>query len=146
MANGERFRAMISPSANVVTTARELARFYMCLANGGSLDGTEVWRPDTVRRATAEQSYYELDFTLGGQMRWGVGVMLGDRASIFGLRSEACFGHLGFTNILGWADPERKLGVAVLNSGKPFLSPYAAQLATVAQAITNAFAAKRRAL
>ena len=29
---------------------------------------------------------------------------------------------IGFTNILGWADPERRLGVAILNSGKPVVS------------------------
>lgn len=33
------------------------------------------------------------------------------------------FGHLGFTNILGWADPERSLSGALITSGKPVLYP-----------------------
>ena len=33
-------------------------------ANGGALDGTRVFDPRTIRRATSEQSYYEIDFTL----------------------------------------------------------------------------------
>jgi len=31
------------------------------------------------------------------------------------------FGHLGFTNMLGWADPERAISGALLTSGKPIL-------------------------
>jgi CubicO group peptidase (beta-lactamase class C family) len=121
-ANGAAFRKAIVPAGNVVTTARELSRLYMCLANGGELDGTRVFEPKTIRRATSEQSYYEIDLTLGAPARWGLGIMLGGPLSLFGLATPEAFGHLGFTNILGWADPERRIGVAILNSGKPVVS------------------------
>jgi CubicO group peptidase (beta-lactamase class C family) len=121
-ANGAAFRTAIVPAGNVVTTAEELSRFYMCLASGGELDGARVFESKTIRRATSEQSYYEIDLTLGEPSRWGLGIMLGGPLSLFGLATPEAFGHLGFTNILGWADPERRLGVGILNSGKPVLS------------------------
>jgi CubicO group peptidase (beta-lactamase class C family) len=121
-ANGTAFRTAVVPAGNVVTTARELSRLYMCLANGGALDGAHVFEQKTIRRATSEQSYYEIDLTLGAPARWGLGLMLGGPLSLFGFATPQAFGHLGFTNILGWADPERRIGVAILNSGKPVVS------------------------
>ena len=127
------------PAGNVVTTADELSRFYMTLANGGALDGTSVFDPKTIRRATSEQSYYEIDFTLGAPLRWGLGVMLGGPVSLFGVGTQHAFGHLGFTNILGWGDPDRRIGVALLNSGKPMLSLGALPLAKLVFQISRAF-------
>jgi CubicO group peptidase (beta-lactamase class C family) len=49
-------------------------------------------------------------------------MMLGGPLSLFGIATPHAFGHLGFMNILSWADPERRLGVAILNSGKPVVS------------------------
>jgi CubicO group peptidase (beta-lactamase class C family) len=43
--------------------------------------------------------------------------------SLYGLDTEHAFGHLGFTNIVGWADPERQLAGAILTSGKPLIYP-----------------------
>jgi CubicO group peptidase (beta-lactamase class C family) len=43
--------------------------------------------------------------------------------SLYGLDTQHAFGHLGFTNILAWADPERATSVAVINSGKPIVYP-----------------------
>src|SRR5262245_14816805 len=34
-----------------------------------------------------------------------------------------CFGHIGFTNVFGWADPERDVAAALLRSGKPTIYP-----------------------
>jgi CubicO group peptidase (beta-lactamase class C family) len=133
------FRQMISPSANIVTTAEELARVYACAALDGELDGVRVFEPRTLRRAVSEQSYYEFDPVLGAPLRWGLGLMLGDRVSMFGINTERAFGHLGFTNILAWGDPERRLGVAILNSGKPVVSLGVARLANLVLQIGRAF-------
>jgi CubicO group peptidase (beta-lactamase class C family) len=49
--------------------------------------------------------------------------MLGNRVfSFYGPRTPKAFGHLGFTNVLTWADPERDISVAFLNTGKPLMS------------------------
>jgi CubicO group peptidase (beta-lactamase class C family) len=138
-ANGHPFRTAIVPSGNVVATADELSLFYMSLASGGALDGPRVFDQKTIRRATSEQSYYEIDFTLGAPLRWGLGIMLGGPISLFGVGARHAFGHLGFTNILGWGDPDRRIGVALLNSGKPLVSLGALPLANLVFQISRTF-------
>jgi CubicO group peptidase (beta-lactamase class C family) len=124
MANDPRFLTGIVPSANVVTTANELSRFYQLLLNGGALDGVRVFDPRTIRRAISEQSYLEFDFTLGLPFRYGMGFMLGGQwLSPYGPDTQYAFGHIGFTNIVAWADPERQVAAAILTSGKPLVYP-----------------------
>jgi hypothetical protein len=78
----------------------------------------------TIRRAIVERAYREIDLTLGAPMRHSCGFMLGAAVlSLFGPDTELAFGHLGFTNVLGWADPERALSVALITSGKPIVHP-----------------------
>jgi len=140
IAHDPRFLAASLPAANVVTTARELALFYECLRNLGQLGPARVFEARTVRRATAEQSYWELDLTLGVPLRYGLGFMLGGRVwSLFGPDSPLAFGHLGFTNVIGWADPERELAGALLTSGKPFLNIEALRLYQFLMAMTREF-------
>lgn len=122
LSNDPRTLSGTIPSANVVTTANELSRFFDLLRAGGELDGTRVLGPRTVRRAVVERSYREFDLTLGAPLRHASGYMLGARAvSLFGPDTEHAFGHLGFTNVLGWADPQRELSVGLIPSGKPTL-------------------------
>ena len=50
--------------------------------------------------------------------------MLGAKLlSLYGPDTEHAFGHLGFTNIIGWADPERAISGALITSGKPIVYP-----------------------
>lgn len=124
MSNDPRFLTGLVPAANVVATADELSRFYQLLLDGGTLDGVTVFHPRTIRRATSEQSYLEIDFTLGLPFRYGMGFMLGARwLSLYGPDTLHAFGHLGFTNIVCWADPERGVAAALMTSGKPFIYP-----------------------
>ena len=124
MSNDPRFLLGIVPSANIVATANELSRFYQLLLEGGELDGVRVFDPRTIRRATAEQSYLEFDFTLGLPFRYGMGFMLGAQwLSLYGPDTVHAFGHLGFTNVICWADPERGVAAALMTSGKPFIYP-----------------------
>jgi CubicO group peptidase (beta-lactamase class C family) len=61
--------------------------------------------------------------------------MLCDRPfGIFGPNTPRAFGHLGFTNIFGWADPTRQISVAILTSGKPIFS---AHMIRVVQLLTE---------
>lgn len=121
-AHDPRFLSGILPAANVVSNARDLATFFECLRAGGELDGTRVFESRTVRRATAERSYFEIDLTLGLPLRYGLGFMLGGKwLSLFGPDTTHAFGHLGFTNVVAWADPEREFSAALVTSGKPFL-------------------------
>jgi hypothetical protein len=67
--------------------------------------------------------------------------------SLYGPDTEMAFGHLGFTNMLGWADPERGLAGALLTSGKPVLYPELPELLGVMRRIgRHAPKVKRSAL
>jgi CubicO group peptidase (beta-lactamase class C family) len=124
LSNEPEFLTGVIPAGNVVTTANELARFFELLRRGGTLDGVEIFEPRTIRRALVEHSYLEIDYTLGFPTRFSLGLMLGaQRLSLYGPDTEHAFGHLGFTNIIGWADPERAISAAVITSGKPVLYP-----------------------
>ncbi len=124
MSNDPRFLTGIVPAANVVTSANELSRFFELLRCDGELDGVRILDGRTIRRAIVERSYREFDLTLGAPMRHSAGFMLGaDAISLFGPDTDRAFGHLGFTNVLGWADPDRDLSVGLITSGKPILHP-----------------------
>jgi CubicO group peptidase (beta-lactamase class C family) len=135
--NDPRFLDAIVPAANVVTTANELSRFYEIFRLGGELEGVRVLRPETVRRALTQQSHLEADLSLGFPTRFGYGLMLGARVlSLYGRDTQHAFGHLGFTNMLAWADPERALACAVMTNGKPILYPELPRFYGLMQRIT----------
>lgn len=136
--NDERFITAIVPAASTVTTANELSRFYELMRRGGELDGVRVMKPETIRHALTEQSRLEFDFSLGFPTRFSYGLMLGAaRISLYGADTQHAFGHLGFTNILSWADPERATAVAVMNNGKPIIYPEMARFLGLMQRITK---------
>jgi CubicO group peptidase (beta-lactamase class C family) len=122
--NDPRFLTGVIPAANTVSNANELSRFFELLRAGGTLDGVEIFEPRTIRRALTEQSYRELDLTLGAPVRHGLGLILGAQiVSLYGPDTELAFGHLGFTNTIGWADPQRSLAGGLVTSGKPVVYP-----------------------
>jgi CubicO group peptidase (beta-lactamase class C family) len=124
LSNDPRFLSAVVPSGNIICTANEASRFFQLMLNGGAIDGVRVFQPATVRRAVAEQVYFTFDFTMWLPLGYGMGFMLGhDWASLYGPRSPHAFGHIGFTNVLVYADPDRDIAVALLNSGKPMINP-----------------------
>jgi CubicO group peptidase (beta-lactamase class C family) len=122
LSNDPRYLQAIVPAGNVVASANELSRFYQLLLDEGELDGVRVFEPRTIHRATSEQSYLEFDLTLAVPVRYSMGFMLGG-VGFYGPDTAHAFGHLGFINIIAWADPERDLAVALTNSGKPLFFP-----------------------
>ena len=138
VSNDERFLTAIVPAANVVTTANELSRFYELFRRGGELDGVTVMDAETVRHAISEQSRLEVDLSLGFPTRFGYGLMLGARLlSLYGRDTQHAFGHLGFTNMLAWADAERALACAVMTNGKPAIYPELHRFYGLMQRITS---------
>lgn len=120
-----RFLGGIVPAGNVVTTANELSRFMDLLRQGGTLDGTPVMRKETIRRAISQRSARRIDRSLGLPLRFSGGYMLGAKATgLYGPDTEEAFGHLGFTNVMGWADPRRELSVGLMTNGNPVLGPH----------------------
>jgi len=124
LSNDPRFLMAVLPSANVITTANELSRFFEIFRAGGELDGKRVMSPATIRRALTEQSRLEIDLSLGFPTRFSYGLMLGAKViSLFGLDTDRAFGHLGLINIMGWADPERGISGGLITSGKALVYP-----------------------
>lgn len=129
LSNEAAFYRAVIPAGNGVATADECTRFFQCLLNGGELDGVRILDPLTVRRAIVEVGKPEIDRSLMLPIRYSAGMMLGTRPwGLFGPDSDRSFGHLGFTNNLIWADPERAISVAVLTTGKLILGPHAPYL------------------
>jgi CubicO group peptidase (beta-lactamase class C family) len=139
LSNDPRFVTGILPSGNAMSTANELSAFFQCLLDEGELGGVRVFDPRTVHRATSEQSIWELDLTLGVPLRYGLGFMLGGPVSVFGWDTPSAFGHLGLSNIIGWADPRRRLAVGLVNSGKPVVSVHVVRLVQLLVRIARAF-------
>jgi CubicO group peptidase (beta-lactamase class C family) len=123
---------------NIVTTASEHAKFYDMLRMGGEIDGTRVFETATIRRAIAEQNWFEPDLTLGIPMRYSLGFMLGRKVvSFFGPNTEHAFGHNGYTNIVGWADPERRVAAALMTSGTPIIGTHLLDFLAVPREIAH---------
>ena len=118
------FLTGVVPAGNIVTTAEQASRFMEMLLRGGEWGGVQIFDPRTVARAVAEQVYLELDATMGFPVRYSLGFMLGGRrVSLYGRNSSRAYGHMGFTNVLMWADPERDLSACIMTNGKPVISP-----------------------
>lgn len=94
----------VSPSFTGTFTARSLARLYACLERGGTLDGIQLLKPETLAEATTLQNKRpDLVLMLPGY--WRLGYMGGGSAwSPAGPDREA-FGHNGLNGSVGLADP-----------------------------------------
>jgi CubicO group peptidase (beta-lactamase class C family) len=125
LSNQENFFDAILPAANIYCTAEEASRFFQMMLDYGSFGGQRVMAPLTVHRATQEAGRAQLDASLKLPMRYSPGFMLGGRPiGIYGRHSHYAYGHLGLSNVFCWADPERELSVALLNTGKPVLGTH----------------------
>ncbi|TGD90038.1 class A beta-lactamase-related serine hydrolase [Mycolicibacterium sp. CH28] len=115
------FLTSVIPSSSTVSTADEMSRFAEILRRGGELDGVRVMTADTLRGAVAPARRLRPDVATGlAPMRWGTGYMLGStRFGPFGRNAPAAVGHTGLTNVAIWADPQRRLSVGLISSGKP---------------------------
>jgi CubicO group peptidase (beta-lactamase class C family) len=112
------------PSGNVIATANEVSRFYELLLRGGTLDGVKIFEPETIARAVRVECSGEIDRIIMLPIPYSLGFMLStDPVGLYGFRAPRAFGHLGFTNVLGWGDPERDISVGFMNNGKPFVTP-----------------------
>jgi CubicO group peptidase (beta-lactamase class C family) len=143
LTNDPRFMDVICPAGNIFATADEACRFFELLLRGGELDGHRIFDPLTVKRATLEAGKPQFDGTLLAPLRYSHGMMLGGNpVGLYGPMTGRAFGHLGFSNIFCWADPERDISVSLLTSGKPVIGLHLPALAMLLS--TLSFQIKRR--
>ena len=136
--NDPRFMDVISPAANIFTSAEQMSAFMQMLLNGGEYNGKRIMAPQTVFRATIPTTGFTLDRSILVPMRYALGPMLGHNpVGLFGPKTGQAFGHLGFSNILCWADPQRDISVSLLTTGKSVLGTHLPALAKVLYTIST---------
>lgn len=119
VANLPVFLDSVIPAANIHCTADESCRFYQMLLNGGELDGRRLFKPETVAEAIRPAGKIQIDRMLLVPIRFSSGFILGEKPfGLYGGQCPSAFGHLGFINIVCWADPDRDISVSLLNTGK----------------------------
>ena len=133
-------RAVV-PAATGVGTARDMARFYACLANGGELDRTRLLDPETVETATSVQVEVETDATMKVPRRYALGFeRAGTAWDKYGtLAPRTTFGHGGLGSIVGWGDPESGLAMAYVTNGIRDETEHAQRACEMADAVRRAF-------
>lgn len=136
ISNDPRFLRAIIPAGNLVATADEMSRFFQLLLNDGELDGVRIFKPLTVRRAVVPSDVMKFDGTMIVPMKYSPGLMLGaSPVGLWGPYSERAFGHVGFINILCWADPDRRISVSLQTTGKCLIGTHLVTLARLLMTI-----------
>ncbi|MFW1843850.1 serine hydrolase domain-containing protein [Acinetobacter pittii] len=136
--NDSRFMDTICPAGNIYTSAEQAGRFFEMLLSGGSYGGRQIFSEKTIFRATLPTTGVNIDRTLLIPMRYALGPMLGSNpVGLFGPMTGQAFGHLGFSNILCWADPERDISVSLLTTGKSVVGTHLPALAKVLYQIST---------
>jgi len=108
----QRIIAAQMPAVSGVFTARALATMYGALANGGTVDGTELLSRSTVHELGRVVTR-DRDYILGVRMRW----RLGYHQAFAGRKGpRRGFGHFGFGGSGGWADPATGLSIGFVTS------------------------------
>jgi CubicO group peptidase (beta-lactamase class C family) len=136
--NSTTFMDAVIPAGNIYSSAEELSRFFQMLLDGGVWNGKRLFKEQTVARAVAPRGRMTLDRMLMIPMRYSEGMMLGaDPAGLYGPDTAQVYGHLGFLNILGWADPQREVSAALLTTGKAVLGNHLLPLVKLMTAIAR---------
>ena len=136
--NTDSFKQAVIPAGNIFATADETSRFFQMLLDGGSANGRQLLKAETVSRIAQPLGRMNFDRTLMIPMRYSEGMMLGAKpAGLYGPDTADAFGHLGFMNILGWADPRRHVSAALLTTGKAILGTHLLSLSRLLATLSN---------
>lgn len=137
--NEDVFMSSVVPAGNMYASADDLCRVFEMLLNGGRWNGEQVLSEDSVATAIRPVNGIRLDRTILMPMSYSPAFMLGmDPMGLYGPGSGDAFGHLGFLNLLGWADPRRDISATFLNTGKSLALPGMLRLFGVLGAINKA--------
>jgi CubicO group peptidase (beta-lactamase class C family) len=119
-------------------SADDLGRVFEMLLNGGVWEGQRVLSQASVAAATRPVSRTKIDRTIMLPMRYSPAFMMGEKpVGLYGPNCGQAFGHLGFLNLLGWADPQRDISATFLNTGKSMAITGVAKLYRVLTAINK---------
>jgi CubicO group peptidase (beta-lactamase class C family) len=98
-------------AVNGLFTARSVAKIYAAIAEGGTIDGKELFSLGAINRMSRVQVKTR-DRVIPVRMGWRLGYH-----TAFTNRGQlrSAFGHFGFGGSGAWADPSRRLSVAMVN-------------------------------
>ncbi len=102
----------VSGHAGLFSDANDLAKLFQMLLNGGSYGGMVYLKPSTVKMFTTRYP---------ASMRRGIGFDMKElnpkeTMNMSPLAGKNTFGHLGFTGICVWADPDKNLIFILLSN------------------------------
>ncbi|HUP91122.1 MAG TPA: serine hydrolase domain-containing protein, partial [Solimonas sp.] len=141
-ANTDGYMSAVVPAGNIYASADEVSRLFQALLDGGVYGDRRLLRADTVAEAVRPVGKIQFDGVLRVPMRFSAGFMLGENPfGLYGPKCRQAFGHLGFVSVLCWADPQREISVALLNTGKSVAPTGVLALVRVLGAINRACAA-----
>lgn len=95
--------------ASATASARGLARAYVPWSVGGTWQGRQWVRPETIAPLLPRQGWAAPDRVLGKPLGWSQG-FLKEEESVFSPNPES-FGHSGTGGTLGWCDPKAQLSM-----------------------------------
>lgn len=117
--NAEIALRTVNPGAGLVTTPRDLARFFAMLAGRGELDGVRILPAELVERFLTPREHTEdTDLYLGGPARVGAyGFWLGGPGGHLLVGENAqILHHPGAGGSIGWAELDSRLAVAICHN------------------------------
>ena len=95
----------VSGHAGLFSNANDLAKIFQMLLNGGTYGGMQYLKPETIKTFTTR---------FAASTRRGIGFDMKELdpkepMNMSALAGKNTFGHLGFTGICVWADPDKNL-------------------------------------
>jgi CubicO group peptidase (beta-lactamase class C family) len=108
----------VSAHAGLFSSAADLSRFARMMLNGGTLDGTRVLNPETIRRFTAYDDSAFSNRGLGWQKMALPGMRFAAPAPVWGgtRMPTSSYGHTGFTGTSIVIDPVHDLYIVLLTN------------------------------
>ena len=144
--NTETFMSSTVPSGNLYATAEEGSRFYQMMLDGGVWQGQQLLQQSSIDIATRETGGFKIDKALGMPMRYSLGMMLGgDPIGMYGKKTGKAYGHLGLSNVMVFADPERDLAISLMTSGKPVIGAHLLSFGKLMMGLTGEFPRREEA-
>jgi methyl acetate hydrolase len=126
-------------------TARDYLAFLQMLMNGGTFNGAQVLRPETVAlmsknhigdlniglmKTTAPDASLDVDLPAmfpGQDLKWGLSFLINTKQGPAG-RSAGSLSWAGLANTYFWLDPVRRVSGVILTQSLPFVDPRAIKL------------------
>ena len=95
--------------ASATASARGLAKAYVPWSVGGTWQGRQWVKPETIVPLLPRQGWAAPDRVLGKPLGWSQG-FLKEEGTVFSPNAES-FGHSGIGGTLGWCDPKARLAI-----------------------------------